>query len=188
MSGLVFITIVFIIVGLFGGLLYLIYLPFRNRLLKSGKLTDKLNRKINWTFILLLCLTGVVLFCFKDYRTSSKDRLEKISGIKLPTNFKVLKDEYQDMWQDYCILYDIQFDKNSTTELIKNIKASKFYNDGSFYKVGWTEGYFMKVDSGKAVWSKSLKGYNFNWQDDRIMYSIELDTVTNILKYNEGAD
>ncbi|HAH26091.1 MAG TPA: hypothetical protein DCL77_20410 [Prolixibacteraceae bacterium] len=174
MTGFVFITIVFIIVGFFSGLLYLGYLPFRNRLLKSGKLTDKLNRQINWTFILLLCLTGVVLFCLKDFRTSSKDRLEKIADLKLPTNFKVLKDEYQDMWQDYCIIYYIQLDKNSTTEFIKNIKASRFYH--------------MKIDSGKTEWSKSLKGYNFNRQEGHTMYSIELDTVVNILKYNEGAD
>ena len=136
----------------------------------------------------MLCLTGVVVFCFKDYRTSSKDRLEKIADIKLPTNFKVLKDEYQNMWQDYCILYYIQLDKNSTTDLIKNIKSSKFYNESSFYKVEWTEGYFMKIEDGKAVWSKSLKGFNFNREDDLTSYSIELDTVTNILKYNECAD
>ena len=58
------------------------------------------------------------------------DILEKIP-LAQPTisqHLKVLKDEYQDMWQDYCILYDIQLDNNSMPVLIENIKASKFYN------------------------------------------------------------
>jgi hypothetical protein len=132
MVDIFFIVIVVIGIGLFGGLLYLIYLPFKNRLRKSGKLTDKLNRQINWTFIISLCLVFIVLYFFKDYRTPSKDRLEETSDVKLPTDFKVLKDEYQDMWQDYCILYDIQFENNATTEFIKSIKAAKFYNSSCF--------------------------------------------------------
>lgn len=184
----IFFIIISTIIGLFGGLLYLIYLPFKKRLKKSGKLTDKLNRQINWIFILSLCLIGVVLCCFKDYRTSSKDRLEKISDVKLPTDFKALKDEYQDMWQDYCVLYDIQFEENTAAELIKSIKTSKFYNANSFHKGPWTENDFVSVDSVKAVWCKSPKGFDFRRQDGLTSYYIELDTVTNILKYNECAD
>jgi hypothetical protein len=185
----IFLIIIEVIaIGLFGGLLYLIYLPFKTRLKKSGKLTDKLNRQINWTFIILLCIIGVVLYLFKDYRTSSKDRLEKVSDVKLPTDFKVLKDEYQDMWQDYCILYDIQFDKNATTELIKGIKAAKFYNSNVNPNSMLYDSLFIKVDNEKAIWCKSEKGYRFSRQDGLTTYSIELDTMTNILNYNECAD
>lgn len=181
--------IVVIAIGLFGGLLYLIYLPFKRRLIKSGKLTEKLNKQINLGFILLLCFLGVLVYFLKDYgRTTSKDRLEKISYVNLPTDFRVLKDEYQDMMQDYCILYDIQFDKNSTTEFIKSIKSSKFYNKNSFHKGAWTENDFIAIDSAKAVWSKSPTGFDFSRQDGLTSYYIELDTVTNILKYNECAD
>jgi hypothetical protein len=183
-----FIIIVVIVLGLFGGLLYLVYLPFKNRLKKSGKLTDKLNRQINWTFILLLCLAGVVLYCLKDYRTSSKHRPEEISDVKLPTGFKVLKDEYQDMLQDYCILYDIQFDNSGTTELVENIKTSKFYNENVLHTGVSTENDFNSVDSVKAVWYKSPKGFDFSRQDGRTSYHIKFDTVTNILNYNECAD
>ena len=185
---IILIIILVIAIGLFGGLLYLIYLPFKRRLIKSGKLTDKLNRQINLGFVLLLCSLGVMVYFFKDYRTPSKDRLEKISDIHLPTDYKVLKDEYQDMMQDYCILYDIQLDKNATTELIKNIKTSKFYNRNSFHKGAWTENDFIVVDSAKAVWSKSPTGFDFSRQDGLTSYYIELDTLTNILKYNECAD
>jgi hypothetical protein len=185
----IFLIIIEVIaLGLLGGLLYLIYLPFKTRLKKTGKLTDKLNRQINWTFIILLCIIGVVLYLFKDYRTSSKDRLEKVSDVKLPTDFKVLKDEYQDMWQDYCILYDIQFDKNATTELVNGIKKAKFYNSNVTSNSMLYDSLFITVDKEKAIWSKSEKGYRFSRQDGLTTYSIELDTMTNILKYNECAD
>jgi len=186
MTKLFLIFFIIIVIGFFGVLLYLIWLPFKKRLQKSGKLTEKLSRRINWTFIILPCIIGVVLYSFKDYRTPSKERLEKASDIKLPTDLKVLKDEYQDMLQDYCILYDIQFDNNSMPELIRNIKASKFYNKNCFHNRGWTEKDYISVDSVKAVWSKSPKGYDFNRPYSRTTYYIELDTVTNILKYNEG--
>jgi hypothetical protein len=183
-----FIFLIIIPLGLLGGLLYLIWLPFKKRLQKSGKLTDKLSSRINWTFLILPCIIGVVLYSFKDYRTPSKERLEKVSDIKLPINLKVLKDEYQDMWQDYCILYDIQLDNNSMPGLIRNIKSSKFYNKNCFHNGAWAEKDFISVDSVKAVWSKSPKGYDFSRPYNRTTYYIELDTVTNILKYNECAD
>lgn len=188
MIDIFFTIIVVIVIGLIGGLLYLIYLPLKSRLKKSGKLTDKLNRQINWIFILSLCLFGVVFYCFKDYRTASKDRLEEVSDVKLPLDFKVLKDEYQDMWQDYCILYDIIFDNNATTELIKEIKASKFYNSNVNPNSMLYDSLFITVDNVKAIWCNSEKGYRFSRQDGLTSYSIELDTLTNILKYNECAD
>ena len=157
MADMFFIIILVIVIGLFGGLIYLLYLPFKRRLKKSGKLSDKLNRQINWTFIVSLCLTGFVLYYYKDYRTSSKDRLEKISDVKLPTDFKVLKDEYQDMWQDYCIFYDIHFDNNSTKELIKNIQASKFYNSTVNPKSMLYDSILINIDNEKAIWCKSDK-------------------------------
>jgi hypothetical protein len=133
-------------------------------------------------------LTGVLLFYFKDYRRPSKDTLENISDIQLPTDFKVIKDEYHDMFQDYCIEYEIQFDKPLTTELIEKIKESKFYNSTLLHDGVWSETDFVTVDSAKAVWSKSTGGYDFNRQDGNIIYSIELDTLTNNLKFNECAD
>lgn len=188
MTDIFFIIFVVMAIGLFGGLFYLIYLPFKKRLKKSGKLTDKLNRQINWTFIVSLCLIGIVLYYFKDYRTSSRNRLEKISDIKLPTDFKVLKDEYQDMWQDYCILYDIQFDNTATRELMKSIKTAKFYNSNVNPNSMLYDSLFIEVDNEKAIWCKSEKGYRFSRQEGLTIYSIELDTLRNILKYNECVD
>lgn len=179
---------VIITIGFFGGLIYLIYLPFKKRLVKSGKLTDKQSVRINRILIFILCLFAFILYCFKDYRTPSKDRLEEISDIKLPPDFKVLKDEYQDMGPDYCISYDIKFDNNFTKELISLIKKSKFYKTKSFNNIVQKENDFNRVDSVKAIWFKSPTGYNFSKNERLTYYHIELDTIKNILKYNECAD
>ena len=189
MSQLLIITIfTLMIVGLFGGLLYLGYLPFKKQLLKSGRLTNKLSRQINLTYIILLGLFVVFLVYNRDYRTPSKERLEKSSNIILPIDFKVLKDEYQDMWQDYCIIYEIQLERKSSIEIIKYIKKSVFYNPNSFHNGIWKEADFVKVDSVRAVWSKSAIGYDFSRPYDRTTYFITFDTLTNKLLYNECAD
>lgn len=186
MGDIFIIVIIVVALGILGGTLYLIYLPVKYGLKKAGKLTPKLNNQVNRIFIISLCLFGVILYCFKDYRASSKDRLESISDVKLPKNFKVIKDEYQDMLQDYSIFYDIQFNNNETTELIKNVKSSKFYTKKEIHN-GVAEKDFVTVDSVKAVWYKTTTGFRF-LSPGRTTYYIELDTLTNILKYKEYAD
>jgi len=182
------IVIFLVLFGLLGGLIYLFYWPFKRRLLKSGKLTKKNSRLINWIYIISICLICIILFFFRDYRTSSKTRLESVSDIELPSNYKVIKDEYQDMWQDYSINYEIQLDSLSTKELIKTIKESKFYNPKANYNGLWQDSDFIIVDSDKAAWVKSIKGYEFIKPYDRTTYFITLDTLTNRLLYNEWAD
>ncbi len=180
---------VFMVIGFLGGVVYLIYLPFKIWLLRSGKLSDKLNQRTNWTYILILCLISILIYMFRDYgRTSSKDRLEKIAKIKLPKNFKVIKDEYQDMLQDYCIQYEVQFNKEGTKELIQTIKSSPFYNTKSYHKGAWEISDFITVDSVKAVWAKSPKGYDFANSIGRESYDITLDSSSNKLSYRECAD
>jgi len=188
MADFFFVIMLAICLGLFGGLICLVYLPFKYRLLKSGRLTERVNRQINRAFILLLCVTGFVLYFFKDYRTSSKDRLERISNVNLPTDFKVIKDEYQDMMQDYCIIYEIQFEHSATSELIKNIQSSKFYNSNVNPYSMLYDSLYITVENEKAIWCKSDNGYRFGRNEELTSYSIEFDTLTNILKYNECAD
>jgi hypothetical protein len=92
------------------------------------------------------------------------------------------------MWQDYCIIYEIQFDKRSSDQLIKTIKSSAFYNSKSFHNIIWSDSDLIIVDSVKAVWCRSPKGYDFNRVNGGTTYSINFDTLTNKLEYNECAD
>ena len=168
------------------GFLYLVY-----NILKKLSSKYRHDTKINKHIILLVifCVTsGIIQFICKDLRVSSKDRMEEMSDISLPSDFKVLKDEYQDMFKNYCIRYDIQFDHNATIEFIKGIKAAKFYNSNVNSNSMLYDSLFIKVDNEKAIWCKSEKGYRFIRQAGYITYSIELDTLSNILNYTECSE
>lgn len=188
MTTILYIFFILIAIVFCSGIIFLIYLPFRKRLIKAGRLSKKLDKRINFGFFGFMVLIGIVLFCFKDYRTSSKDRLEAISDIKLPSDFKVITDEYQDMWQDYCVIYEIQFDNQASSELIQSIKSSKFYNAKSYHNGAWKDSDLILVDSIKAAWTKSPKGYDFGKPNGRTTYFITFDTLTNKLSYKECSD
>lgn len=121
-------------------------------------------------------------------RIPSKTRLEENCHIKLPLDFKVRKDEYQDMLQDYCILYDIELNVNSSKVLTSNIRASKFYNPNVRHQGVWLDNSYVQVDSTKAVWCKSRRGYDFRCEKGYTSYFVTFDTVTRILNYVECAD
>ena len=185
-----YVFVILIVVGISSGIIFLIYLPFRKRLIKSGKLSKKLDKRINFSFIGFALLVILGLFCFKDYRKSSKDRLEAISNVKLPSDFKVIKDEFQDMLQDYAVIYEIQFNDQASNEFIQSIKATNFYNAqyDSYLNGAWHVPGYNSEDSIKAIWVKWPKGYYFRGQDGRTTYSIKFDTLTNILLYEEYYD
>lgn len=166
----------------------MIYLPFRKRLTNAGRLSKKLDKRINLSFFSFMISIGIVLFCLKNYRTSSKSKLEAISNVKLPSDFKVIKDEYQDMWQDYCVIYEIQFDNQASSELIQSIKSSKFYNAKSYHHGAWKDSDLILAGSIKAAWIRSPKGYDFGRLNGRTTYFITFDTLTNKLSYNECHD
>lgn len=167
------------------GLLYLLYLPFRKKIKRSGKL----GRRIDITFIVFSSLLALAAFLFRDYRVPSKDRLERVAGIELPREFEVLRDEYQDMWQDYCILYHIQFDDRGLEKLILSIKGSRFYNKEDSLNRTASFGHDLTQDGRlDAVWARSSNGFNFIGQDVLTFYFINVDTVTNILEFQECAD
>lgn len=185
---LIHIIIFSILTGFIGGFLFLIIYIIKNRLLKTGKLTKRLNKQINYVFIGLLCVIWVILFCFRNYRTPSNENLENISNVKLPSNYKVIRDEYDDMLQDYCIYYDIQLDSKSSKDFIKSIKSSKFYNAHYFHQGAWNDSVLIHVDSVKAAWIKSPKGYDFGKPDGRTTCFITFDTLTYKLSYQECYD
>jgi len=188
MSLILWTFIILILVGFYTGIIFLIYRLVRKIFLKSGKLSKKLDIRINLSLLGLLILIILALFYLKDYRTPTKHTLEAISDVKLPSDFKVIKDEYHDMWQDYAIIYEIQFDTQGSKELIQSIKSSKFYNDKSFFRGAWEESDLILVDSIEAAWIKSPKGYLFSRPKERNMYHISFDTISNKLSYDECYD
>lgn len=130
----------------------------------------------------------LIILASCDFRTSSKNRLEEVADVKLSCDFEVLKDEYQDMGPDYCILYDIKFSKTASDEFIQNLKKSYFYNSQIKPNEFLKENSFIKSDKIKAVWCKTKNGYLFRGKIGLTDYTIHFDVVSHILNYQECAD
>lgn len=133
----------------------------------------------------MLCLVAVLFYFYINHRDSNKRRLEEITEIKLPGSVIILHDEYQDMGQDYHIIYNIQFDSDNIKEFTKNIKLSKFYNFKINTNSRPNNSLFVRTEKEKkAIWYKSPNGYHFSAKEGIAWHSIELDTLTKILKYD----
>ena len=181
-----FILIVVLIVSyFFAGLIYLLYSPIKLWLERTNRLSRKLSLRINWLFILLPISFSFYVYLHKDDRESSKDRLEEVADVKLPKNFKVLKDEYQDMWQDYAIFYDIEFTDKQAQEFISSIHKSRHYLTNSTRQ---NKSDSLQHNLNDTTWTKTDNGYLFSKPFGRTSYNIDFDTIKNVLNYQEMYD
>jgi hypothetical protein len=177
--------VVLIVSYFFAGLIYLLYFPLKLWLERTNRLSRKLSLRINWLFILLPILFSFYVCLQKVDRESSKDRLEEVADVKLPNNFKVLKDEYQDMWQDYAIFYDIEFTDKQAQEFISSIHKSRHYLTNTTRQNNSDS---LQYNSNDTTWTKTDKGYLFSKPFGRTSYNIDFDTIKNILNYQEMND
>lgn len=135
----------------------------------------------------LIC--GLILFVVQcDFRTSSLKRFSKAMDIKIPKNSEIIKDEYQDMLQDFVIIYKIRLSDKSMTELSQSIRNSKYFNSGFIVKDFVTEDMFIKCDDLVAVWVKTENGYIFQNQSKRDFFSAKIDTINCTASFNEAHD
>ena len=103
-GGIVFIMVC-IAYGLGGGLLYLIYLPFKKRMIKNGRLTRRNSRLINSTYVSLILLIAIfsTWTAFFPMNGFYRDEFENNTGLEFPDSGKIIaKDsEYPDLHGDY---------------------------------------------------------------------------------------
>lgn len=136
---------------------------------------------------LLICLISILLTqC--NYRTSSQKGFSKTLDIEIPKNVEILKDEYQDMWQDFAIIYEIKLSEKQMTDLINSIKDSKYYNPNAFVTDYVQQEMYVNYKDKKAVWAKTKSGYIFQNEYGRDIYSAKVDTINRIAEFNESHD
>jgi hypothetical protein len=142
----------------------------------------KADMKIIVNLILILTL---IWGC--TTRTPSRERFENACSIRLPKEYQVIQDEFQDMMQDFVLYYTIKLDSVSMIELSYSIRHSKYYN----YKIYrathvFKEEYFdSKTD---AVWIKAPDGYMFRNKDERHSFSAIIDTIARKADFYESLD
>jgi hypothetical protein len=133
---------------------------------------------------ILYLLSLLLGSCANNQRTPSKQRLESAADITLPTTLTVLKDEFQDMGQDYGIYYELKFDKTSTKQLTESIKSSRLYHpDGSSSM--YADSLSKRKPNDYSLWYPITDGFEFKGKDGGVLYSITADTTKGTLNYHE---
>jgi len=134
----------------------------------------------------ILFLIAMVTSC--NYRTPSKKRFAKVCDIEIPENVEVVKDEYQDMWQDYAIVYEIKLNDKTCAELTESIRNSAYYNPNAFMTEYIDPSTYIDTLGMKAVWGRTKSGYYFGSELGRDTYFVEVDTIKMEARFDEGHD
>jgi thioredoxin-related protein len=137
-------------------------------------------------FLIVVILIISSISC--DLRTPSKIRFAKICDIEIPKDIKVIRDDYQDMWQDYSIIYDIKMTQKECLELTKSIQNSVYYNPKVFVDDIIDSTMYIDANGMKAVWAKTNNGYIFCNKWDRDIFTARVDTTKLIANFTEGHD
>ena len=135
-------------------------------------------------FIKPLFVLVVIISCG---RTPSEERFEQSTGIPIPNNVEVLKDEYQDMLQDYAINYSIRLTPSQLQDMTSSIRGSEFYNSRIIGSDLIKDDYLLK-ESDKSVWYRTNSGYLFANRNNRTSITANLDTTTLIMEFSESLD
>lgn len=117
----------------------------------------------NWKIILLFVVLIIATAYIYKFNNSSKNRFQKNTNITLPDNYDLIKDEYHDMLQDYCIVFKIKLKNEDLTTIVKSLKGQKH-------------------------WTATDVGYKFINEIFRSNYSAIIDTIENTIDYKECHD
>lgn len=111
--------------GLAGGIIYLIYLPFRNHLIRKGKLTAEVSRKVNIVYISSILVLSLYLTvdAFFPGKRFFKDEFETVTLRELPESaiFIAKNASYPDFHGDYCSSSQIMLSSVDYTNLLSEI-------------------------------------------------------------------
>jgi hypothetical protein len=105
-------------------------------------------------------------------RTSSEERFKTNIGFSLPPDKKVLRDEYQDMLQDYTVIYEVELSVAANQQMVEKLKALT-----------------SPANADKdCKWSFVANGFSYNCANARTTFIVNYDTLKRIIAYEEAAD
>ncbi len=142
--------------------------------------SGKLETRRNLIFAILVIFTSCG-------RTPSEDRFEQATDIQIPSNVEILKDEYQDMIQDYSIEYSIKLTTSQLAEISNSIRSSDLFNP-TVMGTELTQQQWFPHESTNAVWYRTNTGYCFANRNNRTGVTAKLDTLTLVMEFSEWYD
>ena len=126
---LIIFFVILIIVGLVGGLIYLLYLPIKTRLIKKGKLTEYRSRQINcaYIFVLVLFSTYQTFDAFFPSKSFYEEEFKTVTLREIPKSaeFREKTASYPDFHGDYCSSSQINLSKPDYEKLLTELTLDK---------------------------------------------------------------
>ena len=128
MELLIFFITTFLL-GLVGALIYLIYLTFRNRLIKNNRLTKKRSKQINAIYVWSIVLISVY-FTFDVFfpgRSFYEDEFKNVTLRNVPKSAKFIEKtaSYPDIHGHYCSSSQIRLSKDDYNKLLNDLTNDK---------------------------------------------------------------
>lgn len=121
--------VIFIVVGVGGGLLYLLYLPIKKRLIKNGKLTKYRSRQINIAYVFVLGLFSVyqIFDAFFPGRSFYEQEFKTVTLREIPKSAEFIEktSSYPDFHGDYCSSSQIKLSKEDYKNLLTELSSDK---------------------------------------------------------------
>lgn len=138
-------------------------------------------KTIPFLFIILM-LSG----CMN--RVPSKVLFSNTCGIEIPEGCQVVKDEYQDMFQDWSIYYNLKMNRTECDQLVKSIRASVFFNPRKSTSKFLDSAMYVRSKGILGLWQASKSGYVFRNIDAENWISVEVDTVEMTANFTQAHD
>jgi len=126
--------IVLLVVGCVGGLIYLLYLPLKIKLVRTGSLAKYRSKQINVAYIVIVVGISAYLtfdaffpgtgFYEAEFKTVT------LRDIPKSAEFIVKTSTYPDFHGDYCSSSQIKLSKAEYEKLLSELKSDKRFHQG----------------------------------------------------------
>jgi hypothetical protein len=121
--------LMFIIFSIGGGILYLIYLPFKIYLTRKQKLSRELSRKINIAYVLTILFTIIYITYDSLYPSESfyEEEFKTVTLREIPESAEFIEKSasYPDFKGEYCSSSQIKLSKSDYDKLLKELNDDK---------------------------------------------------------------
>jgi hypothetical protein len=155
---LIFLVVSFVI-AIIGGLIYLLYIPVKRKLLRNGKLTKYRSKQINISYILILVLisTYQTFDAFFPSQSFYEGEFKTVTLRDIPRSAEFIEknSSYPDFHGEYCSSSQIKLSKEDYKKLVAELILDK-----RFIRNGEAIG---SAEFDKSLGDKNSKNIDFNF-------------------------
>ncbi len=138
---------------------------------------------MRFVFIFLL-LIGIV-----SCGTGNKSVFEENTDISIPSSAQIVKDEYQDMMQDYVRILHLKLNNKSKEAILLSVLKSVYFNSSVKSDSGVYASQKIQKGDQAGIWYRYQNGFRFlgSYKEHDNIY-VNIDTVKMIAEFEYFSD